>query len=1149
MKRRMVSGILLISPVFASAALADGIATTPSVTFTNSTSPTTGSVIPNLVDSYAALMQNNPAVMTQNIQTVITMTQGRTADQTLAAIHDDRTNQQYSVLNGLGSLTGFFMTGAGASASGTAPQSLTTTTYASATLQNYTNNINYLTGASWGATTFGNGAATPLAGAVSFVNNIVRGNSSTEPTKRTFERFMGSTSPVVNPASIVLPTISPLDARYANYSTTSNPTGLSTADTAKFVVPSYFSNFTVPAAYANTKQWVQGFTVTQAMVTANGGNPITVPDVGTFDAAGNFTPTLFGVGSYVPGIGTAPRPYRLSTAVDVPTPLWQIINNTNPYADGAFISGHTNSGYTQALGLAFLVPQQYQEMMTRAADLGNSRILAGMHSPLDVIGGRMVASAIAATNIYNALYDASGNRVDWTNPSNASAYSVYQAYTQTQAYLAQACGTTSVAVCLQQAQQSGATASDPYAPSTKNKATYTYQLTYGFTPIGPTNLPEVVPVQAQVLLLTRFIYMTDAQRTEVLRTTALPSGYPLLDGNTWDGWGRLNLYAAAGGYGSFDSAVSVTMDASQGGYSALDTWSNDIGGVGSFTKNGTGTLIFTGNNSYSGSTTVAGGTLEIDGSLASSPVTVASGATLRGTGTIGASVASSVAIQSGGTLFPGSVLNSTPSTININGKLTFDAGSQFLTRLVPGGQSDSVSANQVSLLGGTVAFVTATGTYLPGTRYTIVTAANGVSGAFSNVTTASGSSLPELLAANLNYDPTHVFLNLKSNFVSGAQTRNQLNVAGAIDAAGNAGGYNANGATLLTNLLLNTKASSAAAFDALSGEGVTGVQQTAFGASDLFMTTVMAQAMNPSDYQSQGRSAMSVGKSGPSAEPNGRMWASGFGAGASLSGEGQIGSASLATHTGGFAGGVDYNVTPDSTIGIAGGFSTSGFSVRDRATSGSLEGAHVGLYGVTNNGPLYVAGTVDYAHFSNKTTCFTGLGMNETSKAAFTSEAVSGRIEAGWKYSVAGTNVTPFVALQAANLWSWSFTETSTTPAAAPGISGLHFNAGSVTSVPSFLGLQLDNKVVLTDGMVFKPFVRIAWKHEFSPDRRSSASLIALPATFTVDGARAARDAARVNAGFNLDITRNMGMFARFDGEFSGRSASYAGTGGVQIRW
>jgi membrane-associated phospholipid phosphatase len=557
------------------AARGGSIPTTPPVNFTNSSTASVGSTIVNLLDSYASLMQfdsrsqHGGGVMEKNIETVVRMTRGRTAAQTLAAIHDDRTAQPYSVLNGLGVLTSDFMTGIGSSTTATPPTSLTPTSYVITTLQDYAPNaqgINYLNAASIGFAAFGDGTATPLAGAANFLNNTIRNNASTEPPKRTFERYMGSTGPVTNPASISAGVISPLDARYGNYSATTNRTALTPADTAQFVVPTYFSSFSVPAAYGNTVNWVRGFTVTPAMVAANGGKPITVPDVGSYDASGNFTPTTFNAGDYVPGIGTAPRPYRLSSEVNVPTPLWQIINGTNPYADGAFVSGHTNLAYNQALGLAFLVPQQYKDLLVRAADLGNNRILAGMHSPLDVIGGRIESTAIVATNIYNALYDANGNRVDWTNPANTAAYAVYQAYTQTQKYLAQSCGTRSVEECIKRAEAKadhdhrGDREAEDCNFDPDDATGYTYRLTYGLALAGNAHASESVPVQAQVLLLTRFPYLTDEQRTEILRDTALPAGFALLDGNTWDGWGRLNLYAAVSGHSSFFRAVrAVTM--------------------------------------------------------------------------------------------------------------------------------------------------------------------------------------------------------------------------------------------------------------------------------------------------------------------------------------------------------------------------------------------------------------------------------------------------------------------------------------------------------------------------------------------------------------------------------------------------------------
>jgi membrane-associated phospholipid phosphatase len=557
------------------AARAGSIPTTPPVNFTNSTDAAVGSTIVNLLDSYATLMLFDPklrhgaGVMDQNIETVIKMTRNRTAAQTLAAIHDDRTAQPYSVVNGLGVLTSYFMTGIGSSTTGTAPTSLTPTSYVITTLQDYAptaQGINYLNGATIGFSSFGDGTATPLASAANFLNNTIRNNASTEPPKRTFERYMGSTGPVTNPASITTGVISPLDSRYGNYNAVTNKTGLTTADTAPFVVPYYFSDFSIPTAYGNSVNWVRGFTVTQPMVAANGGKPITVPNVGSYDALGNFAPTTFNVGDYVPGIGTAPRPYRLSTEVNVPTLLWQIISGTNPYGDGAFVSGHTNLAYNQALGLAFLVPQQYQSLLARAADLGNNRILAGMHSPLDVIGGRIEATAIVATNIYNALYDANGNPRDWTNPANAAAYAVYQAYTQTQKYLAQSCRTSRVEDCIERAHADadhdhrGDREPEDFNLDPDDARGYTYRMTYGLTLADTVHSPESVPVQAQVLLLTRFPYLTDQQRAKILQDTALPSGFALLDGNSWDGWGRLNLYAAVKGYDSFFRAVrAATM--------------------------------------------------------------------------------------------------------------------------------------------------------------------------------------------------------------------------------------------------------------------------------------------------------------------------------------------------------------------------------------------------------------------------------------------------------------------------------------------------------------------------------------------------------------------------------------------------------------
>ena len=58
----------------------------------------------------------------------------------------------------------------------------------------------------------------------------------------------------------------------------------------------------------------------------------------------------------------------------------------------SFPSGHTTYGYAESLILALLVPQRYLEMLTRAAEYGNNRIILGAHYAMDVLGGRTLAT-------------------------------------------------------------------------------------------------------------------------------------------------------------------------------------------------------------------------------------------------------------------------------------------------------------------------------------------------------------------------------------------------------------------------------------------------------------------------------------------------------------------------------------------------------------------------------------------------------------------------------------------------------------------------------------------------------------------------------------------------------------------------------------
>jgi outer membrane autotransporter protein len=156
----------------------------------------------------------------------------------------------------------------------------------------------------------------------------------------------------------------------------------------------------------------------------------------------------------------------------------------------------------------------------------------------------------------------------------------------------------------------------------------------------------------------------------------------------------------------------------------------------------------------------------------------------------------------------------------------------------------------------------------------------------------------------------------------------------------------------------------------------------------------------------------------------------------------------------------------------------------DRATSGTLDGAHFGGYGVARAGPWYAAGTLAFSVFDNRTSrTIAGVGLTEIANGSFRSDLLNGRFELGVKQAFDAIAVSPFAAVQFAELWQRGDSETSIAATGAPGVLGLTYASRAVSSLPTFLGVQLDARLTLANGMTWTPYARASWVHEFEPTR------------------------------------------------------------------
>jgi len=584
---------------------------------------------------------------------------------------------------------------------------------------------------------------------------------------------------------------------------------------------------------------------------------------------------------------------------------------------------------------------------------------------------------------------------------------------------------------------------------------------------------------------------------------------------------------------------------------------------GSLVKVGAGTLTLTGNNQYTGLTIVNGGKLEVNGSITNSiEVAIDPAGTLSGTGAANFT-------DNFGTLMPGSAMNPTGTLTIFNG-LSFESGAIYLVQVSGANASKTnVSSGTVFLTGGTVRVAVIGGA--EGVKsYDILHAAAG----FNGTTFAGVQSLTPGFTETLSYTSTDAFLNLTADLGGGGGLgTNQQSIANTINNVFNSGGTLPPG---FFNLFQLSGGSLSNALTQISGETATGAQQTTFNAMTQFMGVMtdpfmgrgggfngssgaLGFAEETNAYAASGKSTDAFAmftKASPSQGwgqqgwgPRWNVWASGFGGSQSTDGNVALGSNNTTSSIAGTAVGADYLLSPNTLVGFALGGGGTNFSVANGGT-GRSDLFQAGAYLFHTSGAAYVSAALAYG-WQDVTTnrVVTAAGFDQL-RTEFKANAFSGRAEGGYRFVVptwgGGFGLTPYAAAQFVTFDLPAYAEQ-----AIIGLNtfALSYGAHDVTDPRSELGFRADKSWLTTDGLLTLRG-RLAWAHDYDPNRAIGATFQALPgASFVVSGAAQASDSVLTTASVETRWRNGWSAAATFEGEFSGVTRSYAGKGVVRYVW
>ena len=589
--------------------------------------------------------------------------------------------------------------------------------------------------------------------------------------------------------------------------------------------------------------------------------------------------------------------------------------------------------------------------------------------------------------------------------------------------------------------------------------------------------------------------------------------------------GQLRGDVEIGGEGmlQFQQAASAAYQGVLSGSGAFD-----VAG-----QNNARVILSADSSAFNGTTSVSSGELTVDGKLGGQ-TTVRSGGRLSGTGTL-----ATANVEAGAMHGPGNSVSTQTVTGNYTnrGTLQVDITPTTADKLIVGGNVD-IGGATLDLLMSSAPLSEWNSVTGP---YTLIqnNGQNAIAGQFASVLNPLA-----FLSHSLNYvggDGNDLTLQLTRNavkFADAGKTRNQIAVATALDRM-------AGDSRLVGHVALLSQTDARAAFDRLSGE-IHASAKTALIDDSIHVRTAVNDRIRAA-FEGVGAAAMPVMSYGPeggqfdaASTDRFAVWGNAFGSWANVDGDGNA--AKLEHSIGGVLFGGDALVSEAVRLGVLAGYTQSNFSIEERASSGSSDNAHLGIYAGAKWGRVALRGGLAYAWHDIETARRVAFGgLSEQLKGDYDAGTFQAFGEAGYRIDTAVASFEPFAALAHVSLRTDSFAETG-------GISAVTAKSQTTSVSYTTLGLRASTDFVLA-GMGATARGTLGWRHAFGDVTPASVQAFAGSQPFAIYGAPLGRDSAIIEAALDLDLTAKATLGFAYHGQLASNAQDHGIKANLGVRF